>query len=467
MTSSQVTNSFGMDVSNWMSLSEPAVKTDGADFQSFMDSSAKNLKDADTSVGKTDTAKTDRPEKTVKDTVRDDKTAGTQKTEKDTPVSEERKPEDNEIDTVKEVVNEIKEAIGEQLDVTDEEISEALANLGLNAIALLNPENTANIVCELEGTEGTVSLVTDENLFNTVEELTDTIEELTSELTDELNIDPEEFKAAVEKLETQQSIPESFTEEMPVKEAPVLNTKAESVQTKDEPFENRIEFVNRAPEEAELKNFSVQTKENPESRQEFSPEERHEEETGDAMKAKDTPVSFAENLLNRTTESLNAVSESTVSYTSEQTEAILNQITESIRVQVSSENTEISLKLHPESLGNVNVSIRATNEGGLTAVFTAQNESVKEIIESQTVVLREALESKGITVEAVEVMVASHEFNEDLSERQEREEKSGSRKASVRRINLNAPEEEEELTEADALQKEIMAQNGNTVDYTA
>ena len=118
-------------------------------------------------------------------------------------------------------------------------------------------------------------------------------------------------------------------------------------------------------------------------------------------------MSFAENLLNKVFDKLNETTEA-VTYTEIDAQRILEQITESIKVDISNELSEVNLKLHPESLGNVSVKISANHEGILTAHFTAQNESVKAIIESQAVVLREALESKGVTVEAIEVAVQSH-----------------------------------------------------------
>ena len=101
----------------------------------------------------------------------------------------------------------------------------------------------------------------------------------------------------------------------------------------------------------------------------------------------------------------------------------------------------------------------------MTAQFIAQNESVKAIIESQALVLRETLEAKGVTVEAVEVMVGSHEFERNLSDSERRNEEQQTRSRAVRRLNLDA-EDETELEDEDILRQDIMRQNGNTIDYT-
>ena len=101
----------------------------------------------------------------------------------------------------------------------------------------------------------------------------------------------------------------------------------------------------------------------------------------------------------------------------------------------------------------------------MTAQFIAQNESVKAIIESQALVLRETLETKGVTVEAVEVMVGSHEFERNLSDSERRNEEQQTSPRAVRRLNLDA-EDETELEDEDILRQDIMRQNGNTIDYT-
>ena len=89
-------------------------------------------------------------------------------------------------------------------------------------------------------------------------------------------------------------------------------------------------------------------------------------------------------------------------------------------------------------------------------------------METQTIVLKEALENKGVKVEAVEVTVQSHAFERNLSDNgKSREESSGQPRKSIRRINLSEPEMSEEELAEDTLVREMMIQNGNTIDYSA
>jgi GTPase SAR1 family protein len=111
------------------------------------------------------------------------------------------------------------------------------------------------------------------------------------------------------------------------------------------------------------------------------------------------------------------------------------------------------------------------------AQFLAQNETVRAAIESQVVQLRESLEAQGIKIEQVEVAVASQGFdrNRDNSQGQGGSADNGQqpggrigRAGRIRRIDLNAMEGEEmeDLDDADRIAAEMMASEGNTVDYT-
>lgn len=66
---------------------------------------------------------------------------------------------------------------------------------------------------------------------------------------------------------------------------------------------------------------------------------------------------------------------------------------------------------------------------------------------------------------AVEVMVGTHEFERNLSDNERHSEQGGEKKQKVRRIDLSAMEDEPEDEEMN-LQREMMIQNGNTIDYT-
>lgn len=158
-------------------------------------------------------------------------------------------------------------------------------------------------------------------------------------------------------------------------------------------------------------------------------------------------------------------------YRSMQTEEIMNQIMEYMKINLKAETQTMELQLHPASLGTVNVQIMA-RESGLTAHFTTQNETVRAVIETQLIQLKNQFEEQGIKVDAVEVTVANHaygqQFSQDNGEEQQEQAKSG--KGRRRMINLDQIEEDEvleEMEESERIAVEMMQANGSTVDYTA
>ena len=462
MTSTPV---MGADISmNLINAPAPNVtKQGGMDFKSLMNQSEQNLK-SDGNDRKT--VNTDKVNKTNENPY-DTKQVSDNKEIKEVEVEvTKEEPTGEEVDAAVETVKAIEEKISEELDVSVEDIEAVLETMGLPVVALLDVNNLPEVIAEIEGVEDILSFATDQELYGELNEIKDFTIENVKALAEEIGIPVEEFEKAIAEFEIpEEEITEEavLTEEPLVKESDVKETKT---------FEEKIEInvsEDVKPKETKRTAPSEETTVNKTETEEKVPvktaeSDRREERHGERH---DSPMSFAENLLNKVFDKLNETTEA-VTYTEIDAQRILEQITESIKVDISNELSEVNLKLHPESLGNVSVKISANHEGILTAHFTAQNESVKAIIESQAVVLREALESKGVTVEAIEVAVQSHEFERNLSDqgkRQGSEERPGRR--GVRRINLTEDSKEVSENPDDEILKEMMAQNGNTIDYSA
>ena len=108
----------------------------------------------------------------------------------------------------------------------------------------------------------------------------------------------------------------------------------------------------------------------------------------------------------------------------------------------------------------------------MSAQIFTQNEAVKEALEQQIVTLKENMNQAGVKVDAVEVSVGSHEFERNLEqeakqdERQAEEQERASQ--STRRINLNELDElGGVMSEEESLVAQMMAEQGNSIDYTA
>ena len=153
------------------------------------------------------------------------------------------------------------------------------------------------------------------------------------------------------------------------------------------------------------------------------------------------------------------------------TQDVINQIVESARVILTEDKTSMELQLNPQNLGKIILKV-TEQEGAVTAKIMTQNAVVKEALEAQTVELRQNLEQAGVKVDAVEVTVASHEFEKNLEQNAEGEKQQGEQqekeKGRTRRLNLNDLSElSGVMSEEETLAAKMMAEQGNSVDYTA
>ena len=152
---------------------------------------------------------------------------------------------------------------------------------------------------------------------------------------------------------------------------------------------------------------------------------------------------------------------------------IINQITEHMKVNIKEEMTSMEIQLHPASRGTVKVMVEQAQGGGVTAKFTASTQEAGAALQTQLMQLRQQLDEQGIKVNAVEVTVDAHAFEQNLEQgnQQNASEQETKRQSRIRRINLGDPdllqEDTLELDEETRLAAEMMAANGQTVDYMA
>lgn len=475
MTSTPVLRSFAPQNADIMNIAKTNIKTDASSFENCMKAeNTKNSTNRDVKPSvKQKAVTTDNEATKVKKSV-------TVETPKNN-VSKEKEVTKADVEKVTDAVEETVETIEEELDVTVEEIRIALENLGLSAAALLDRENIPQVVAKLTDSEDTLSLATDDSLYGKFTAINDTIEKKLNRLSEEFLVDREIVEKAIKGIAAEDVIEKPVVPDSPMRTDAVsdvsqltdISEVIETLEAEAEPdevlqLESKVE-VKKQDAVGISKTTSVETVQNDNlglsELQKVSDKPKTSDDSSTNLNNGD-PLNFVQNLINKAVEVMNEKAES-VSYTDFDVQRIINQLTESIKVNVTAETNEISLRLHPETLGTVSVKVAANHEGVLTAEFTAQNESVKAIIESQAIVLKEALEAKGVTVEAVEVMVQSHEFERNLQNQnrngngQTQQKKKGLRRIEITEVpNISFDEEETVL-------REMMKQNGSTVDYSA
>ena len=380
--------------------------------------------------------------------------------------------------TVEEVTDAVEEAgmavvgeIAKELGVSEEAVLEAMEVLGLTAVDLMQPENLNLVVMQAAGETDPMALVTNAELGDALKTLNQFVQELKNELQTTFTISEEQLEEMLTKVQAEsrddaqamtlsnvsaqeeqpQIIVENLTEDGEA--AQVENTKATT--------ENSVEQMGGKAQGQGIEVTVTETTGKEAGQQAAG------QEAGGQNAAANQNV-FAQNL-NQTTAAQGTTATETIPFAAQQTQEIMDQIMDYMKIQIKPEMTQLEMQLHPESLGNVNVHI-ASKEGIITAQFTAQNETVKAAIETQIIQLKETFAEQGVKVEAIEVSVQANEFRQEYEGSRDQENEAGEeKKKSVRRINLGNMDllTEEPLSEEEQLAVSMMEANGNTVDYMA
>ncbi|WMC93015.1 flagellar hook-length control protein FliK [Kineothrix sp. MB12-C1] len=361
--------------------------------------------------------------------------------------------------------------VAQELGVSMEEVEKAMEVLGLTMADLLNPDNMMQLVLTLENAD-MLTVMTDEGLYASLTNLLGKAEEALVALQEENGLTPEELAAILEQISAKVKLKEEAGSKVTGEQVPQEVPDEEQAHTvtlerDGEVVEIGIKANGSSKEESpELITKKAEVpeaeKDNAESRKE------HSSKNDSSSQGSNTYGNvLLEQLTNRgSVPQANVAFESTMTGN---TQDIMNQIMDYMKIQIKTDLTQMQIQLHPASLGTVNINITA-KDGVITAQFLTQNEAVKAAIESQLVQLKNSFEEQGVKVQAVEVAVESHGFERSLNgEGNGKEQSKGGAKKNARKINLNelSPEEETLLDEEAQIAVAMMAADGSTVDYTA
>lgn len=417
---------------------------------------------------------------------------------------------------IADLAKKVEEAVQETMQVSDEEFAQVMESLGFSPLDLLNPQNLIQVVQGIFGNGDVSALLVDANFQMTLQEVNGLILSFQQEngldagafgdLLAQLSAQIDELKEVVaEILQTGEASPEQLEEQFDrfLEEAfGVGNSGEETVEVPATSEEQALlaQMQNTADAEGEQQ---VVSGENPEEQAAVSlnGEVQEDAQAGDdadgmlsdanggkqekmfisqtddqAGNATDHAPVFREAQvpLNVQTAPQAQVPQAAFSYL--EVEQLMNQMEGLARAFASAEGTTLEMQLNPESLGRLFLTV-TEKQGAVTAQIAASNEQVKEALQTQMVELRATLQAQGLKVEAVEVTVATHEFEQNLDGntsangqlQQEQAERQASGGASGRRnLDRNSLDELSGLmSEEEALVAQMMRDNGGTVDYIA
>lgn len=369
----------------------------------------------------------------------------------DTSDMEEDVSSEEAMAVIAEMLASLKQQIMETLNVSEEEFAGMLEQMELTEMDLLDAGKLSDFVLGLTGAEDSLALLTDEQLLQDYQEIMNELNALLEQGSDELGISVQELGQLVETdlADIQDSM---------VKPADDANTETQEVTG---PV---IEVTG-----------TVSEKEGAETdRQDMQGESRnHEadlqqtEDVRNVFQANQTVRDFQNNL---TQVADRFATESTLTF-SETTRQIMDQVMDYMKIQLQPEVSNLEMQLHPASLGTLQIQVEVRGEA-VTAKFIAENETVKAALETQMVELKEQFQQQGMKVDAVEVSVQTQTFEQSFEQgRQAQQAAENENRPRPRRLNLSELSSESEMAEmtndAERIAVEMMAANGNTVDYMA
>ena len=399
---------------------------------------------------------------------------------------------------VEEFAKEVQQEVKELLGVDDAQLEAAMKELGLTYQDLMDPVNLANLVMNLTGEEDQLGLLMNADF----QELMQNVEVLSKNLLQELGMTPQEAAEVFAQLEQNAA---QITEEVPQQMQEVTDTQADVLkvqQTDDVQITEQKSQVtgltetNAAATESvesdgnvqnveetvsqEVRVENDQTASQQEGQQEEAPENSMTtEDDASLLQQNDTTEKsiFTEHTFQQTVQTIRTDNITAAPTTAAPQNVVFNtldvirQVSEFTRVMYQGDTTSMEMQLNPENLGKIYVQVTA-KEGVVTAHLAVQNEIVKEALENQTIQLRENMNQQGIKVEAVEVTIASHEFERNLEQNQQGsaqdEQREQASKSPRRNISMNQLDELSGLmSEEEMLVAKIMRDNGNSVDFTA
>lgn len=457
MVSSAVTGAVAVrNTSSGTASKSSNTKSKSSDFKSVMAASiSKNTSNAgtgssDSKLGIADDVKSAKDQNTTdtKNTKADTDAVDKKQNAADTGKADktDKSKQDNKSDEkVNDAVQNVKDTIKEELDVSDEDIAKAMEVLGITDNDLLSVVKVTELVSALTGADS-ITLITDDDMSGKLTSVLDAVNTAQEDIADMLNTDVDDAVLVVRT----DAVVKKDTDETVVKNTDSSITDNQSVSETES-----LSDVLAAKVTAQGS-----------SKHEESTGEHTGEHTGEQNHNTQSYGGVADSIIQSMKDSFADIVTEDTSRVSEAD--IVNQVIDQIKLSSGRELTSIEVMLNPERLGSVHVMVTAKN-GILSAQIAAQNEQVKTALENQVTALKENFQNQGIKVEAVEITVMTHQFEAGQNFGQNESERKQSEQKINKKLNLSDyMDDEDETVSAQDIRRKDSIQNGNSsVEYMA
>ncbi len=390
------------------------------------------------------------------------------------------------------ISSQIVKKVTDDLDISEDELNNAMQLLGLTAMDLLNPANLAALYCEVTGNASDPqALVLNADftaLFNDVSQVAsenDAQLNLLSQLTasDDGEILDADIVSSADTTDTNESTGSVNTPEKTVDSS--YDDTAASGQNINDTADEAVKVYDGGTQDSSYKNSDegtssgetgndITSDENTEKTQSKSQVDSSFDDSGERILHHEDGAHSDNSVLHASvSEQLNTDTSFEMSQSQSRlrvdTTDIIRQIVDSMSISNTTEESAINLQLTPESLGRMYINVSQKNSE-ISARIAVSNEVVKEALQTQMVNLKEALNNSGIRVNEVEITVASHEFERNLEQGAANDSRQQESTSSYNGSNSSGSGTDSDMMQDRAEERlvtQIMRDNGNSVDFTA
>lgn len=390
------------------------------------------------------------------------------------------------------ISNQICDVICNQFDITEEELTQALENLGIGFIQLFEPQKLVSTVIEFSGMENPTEFLINsdfQELLNNISEISNTVLELLdvdnlenvqldeivsilNELDEPLLFDANNhFEFSSKYIDVAEKVVSNTNENVNLNNDLLMDEELLNNSDVDQAVINEKEVPIIKEQSTKQETFSQNESSENSDDEIFLSEEQINRKSDLITDNKSNVITFNEKMQTIEIATTQKSNDNVQSFVSVETKTIISQIVESFALNQGIDETSIQMQLNPENLGKLFINVTA-KEGAVSASIVATNEVVKEALETQIIALKENLNQAGVKVDAVEVTVASHEFERNLEQNNTKDEQQAmyQEKNSNRRKNIDSSILDNQvgiMTEEETLVAKMMLENGNSIDYTA
>lgn len=351
--------------------------------------------------------------------------------------------------------------IAEQLNLEPEQVMQAISELQVEAGDLLDMNTMNQIVKELTGMESVLNILTDTELSETMKHIYAEVDTLVKEFETNFGTGQELLAEMLDDVKVVSVMDHKADEVVMSVPQPETDISEETQTVQDgevSVVEQEVTDISEA-DSGQTNPGQDKNSQNPDTQSSaILTENRYKSDSHTAPTGETVNINLFEGIRETVVERIAGEDNGLA-------DRIIRQITDHIKMYARQDTTALEIQLEPESLGKVSLTV-AAKAGSVTAHLIVQNEVAKEAIESQVSSLKETMNQQGIKIEAIEVTVASKEFEENL----DRQRDTSEQQEQKRRKHLSADElaEINGITVDDEdMKEEIMKEMGNTVSYTA